>query len=150
MMINNIMSRVQPEKTKEMHSLLKCVSSFLQLITFVLFKMFAFGQLQSVMENDLTTFLHNLLIIPISDRKPVDTSSFSAEQIEQFVNSQAIRYVEPCVLWVIIYFVKANRFLWPTLLYILIATFFLKCFSIHFFDYRVRRQASLLKTKTKL
>lgn len=146
-----IMSRTQPEKTKEPHPLLQCVSPFLQLILFALIKMFTFGQLKSIMENDFSTFLRNLLTIPYSIRNRIDPNTFSTtEKIQQFVQSQATRHVNHCMKLVIHFFVKTSRFSWPTLLYILIVIFFLKCFTLHVNYYRNHRRPILLETKTKL
>ena len=59
----------------------------------------------------------------------VDTSSFSEEQIQQSLRSQAVRHVDFYLRLLIAYFVKINRLLWPTTLYLLIVSFFLKVFS---------------------
>lgn len=138
MMLINLAS---PAKT---HPLLYCVAPFLHLIWFALIKMFAFGQLQSLMKNDLATSLHNLLTVPYLGRKMVDTSSFSGEQIDQLIYSQAIRQVDDHLFWSFIYFFKTNRFLWPIHLYILIVSFFLKCFSRFVISYYSRQRANFV------
>lgn len=134
---------IETKEKTPLHPLMECVRPFLVLISLVLVKMITFGQQGSFMEKDFTTFVHNLLTIPYYGGKVmirVDTSSFSEEQIQQALHSQAIKHANIYIIFAIKYFSKVNHLLWPTTLYLLIVTSILKCCSKFILSYLCRQR----------
>lgn len=102
------------------------VKFFLALQSIVGGKMLALGQLELFVKSDFNSFWNSLLTVPTTIELEKETGFISKELIGHAPHSNELRYLHESLVELFSLPIAGRFVFWPTVLYILTATFLLK------------------------